>query len=293
MARFVKQTQLVRSSRPDLGQHGRIERRAVGDDLVGLNADVTQLLEKAFAARSVYIALNQLVADEPITIGRRRVNRKQEGELPLIDFINTQNTREFLHDPGLVISREVKAPSIGAAPLANAGLTGLYPEIAGEAFGHAAHGHPILVDGGDGGRDDPIGVASIGTEEGRLDAEVMLAGGAEMHADGDEQQGRAIEIEVNGDALGGRKARGGLLAAVTRYGWQQVRDLTHLTKRMIDGQCGETVSFLVGVVQIVYHAGTASASQQTSITQSPLHWYMLASRDVTLISRRTQRRHVR
>ena len=45
-----------------------------------------------------------------------------------------------------------------------------------------------------------------------------------------------IEIEVNGDALGGTEAWGGVLAAVARKGRQQVRDLTHLTDRLIDSQ---------------------------------------------------------
>src|SRR6266568_3842453 len=45
-----------------------------------------------------------------------------------------------------------------------------------------------------------------------------------------------IEIEINGDALGGTEAGGWVLAAVARKARQQVRDLTHLTDRLIDGQ---------------------------------------------------------
>ena len=92
-----------------------------------------------------------------------------------------------MHDPGLIISHEIKAGPIGPAPLSDAGFTGTHPEIAGQAIGHPAHGHPILLDGGDRRGDDPIGVAGIGPEEGRLGAKVMLASGAEMHADGDEE----------------------------------------------------------------------------------------------------------
>ena len=92
-----------------------------------------------------------------------------------------------MYDPGLIIGHEVKAGSIGSAPLPNAGLTGTHPEIAGEAIGYAAHGHPILVDGGNRRGDDPIGVAGVRTEKGRLGAQVMLASGAEMHANRDEE----------------------------------------------------------------------------------------------------------
>ncbi len=46
--------------------------------------------------RSVHIAVDQLVADEPITIRRHWVNCKQEGQLPLIDFIDTEDTRKCL-----------------------------------------------------------------------------------------------------------------------------------------------------------------------------------------------------
>src|SRR5262249_38721607 len=138
---FVKQTQLMCSGGPDLGQHGWVERRAVGDDLVGLDAGVTQLTQKAFDARSIYIALDQLVADEPIAIRRRWINREQKSELTLIDFIDTQDARKRLHDPGLIIGHEVKAGSIDTAPLANAGLTWTHPEIARETFGHTTHRH--------------------------------------------------------------------------------------------------------------------------------------------------------
>ena len=88
---FVKQTQLVRGSGPDLGQHGRVERRAVSDDLVRVDAGVAQALEKAFDRRSVHIAVDQLVADEPIAIRRRRVHREEESELTLIDFIDAED----------------------------------------------------------------------------------------------------------------------------------------------------------------------------------------------------------
>ena len=53
-----------------------------------------------------------------------------------------------------------------------------------------------------------------------------------------------IEIEVDGDALGDREAGDGLLAAITREGRQQVRDLTHLTDRLIKGQGEKQHPFL-------------------------------------------------
>jgi hypothetical protein len=269
MPTFVKETQLVCRGGPNLGQHSWLERGAISNDLIGVNASGVQLLEKLFNLDGIHISLHQLVADQAIAIGCRRINREQEGELALIDFIDTQDARECLHNPGLVIGREVKASTIGPAPLPNTRLTRAHPEIAGEAFGHAAHGHPILIDGGDSRGDDPIGVSGIGAEEGRLGAEVMLARGTEMHADRNKQQGGTIKIEINGDTLGGSETRSWLLAAVTREGRQQVRHLTHLTDRVIEGQWRETESFLIGVVQIFYHAGIALASRQTSITQSP------------------------
>ena len=59
-----------------------------------------------------------------------------------------------------------------------------------------------------------------------------------------------IAIEVNGDALSGTEAGSGLLAAVTRDGRQQVRDLTHLTDRVIEGQRDEPESFLQRIVHL-------------------------------------------
>src|SRR6266542_5808977 len=83
-----------------------------------------------------------------------------------------------------------------------------------------------------------------------------------------------IKVEINGDPLGIREARGGLPAAVTGYGREQVRDLAHLTDRLIDGQGGEIDSFLLGIGHTFYHAGAAPASLQTSITQSRRWWYI-------------------
>lgn len=216
MARFVKEAQLVRSGGPDFAQHGRIKRRAVSDDLIRVDAGGAQLLEKAFDRPSVAIAVDHLLADQPIAMRRRRVDREQEGQVALIDLIDTQDAGTCRHDPGLIIGQEVKASPIGAAALPNAGFTGAQPKIAGEALRHAAHGQPILLDGGDGRGDDPVGVAGIGSEEGRLGAEVLLAASAEMHAERDEKQNRMIESAVDGDALGGREAGGNLLAAITR-----------------------------------------------------------------------------
>ena len=68
-----------------------------------------------------------------------------------------------------------------------------------------------------------------------------------------------IEIEVNGDALGGTEAGSGLVAAVTRNGRQQVRDLTHLTGRVIEGQREEPESFLKSVLYI--HSTTLALCQ--------------------------------
>jgi hypothetical protein len=97
-----------------------------------------------------------------------------------------------------------------------------------------------------------------------------------MDADRDEEQDGVIEIEINGDALGGREAGGRVLAAVARYGRQQVRDLTHLTGRVIDAQGKKQNPLLVEVVQIFYHAAAGAARPQTSITQSPVRAILLS-----------------
>lgn len=136
--------------------------------------------------RSIHITLEQLVADEPIAIRSRRVNCEQDGDLALIDFIDTQDAGKFLDDPGLVISHEVKVRPIGVAPLTNTGFTGTDPKIARKPIGDATHRHPIVVDCGNGGGDDTIGVAGIGTEERRLGAKVMATRDTEMDADSDE-----------------------------------------------------------------------------------------------------------
>ena len=90
-----------------------------------------------------------------------------------------------------------------------------------------------------------------------------------------------IEIEVNGDALSGTEAGSGLLAAVAGNGRQQVRDLTHLTDRVIEGQRDEPESFLQRIVQLFYHAAAGPARLQTSITQSRRSWISIG-RTVTV-----------
>ena len=91
-----------------------------------------------------------------------------------------------------------------------------------------------------------------------------------MDTDGNQQEHRVLQIDVEGHAASRTVAWCDLAAAVARCSRQKVRQFANLAERGIDGQCEEAGSFLQRVVHIFYHAIGALAGLQTSITQSRL-----------------------
>ena len=75
----MEQTQLMGGRWPDFRQHRRIAGRAIGDDLVGLDAGCPQPLEERLNHGGINGAMHQLVADEPIAVGGGRVDGQQQG----------------------------------------------------------------------------------------------------------------------------------------------------------------------------------------------------------------------
>ena len=96
----------------------------------------------------------------------------------------------------------------------------------------------------------PIGVAGIRTQKRWLGTEILVAEWAIMDADGDQQEHRVIQINVERHAGGGREAGRDLAAAVAGRCGQEIGQFTNLAGRGIDRGQGDKQSFLHISVQI-------------------------------------------
>jgi len=75
-----------------------------------------------------------------------------------------------------------------------------------------------------------------------------------MDTDGNQQEYRVLQVNVNGHTAGGTVARGRLATAVAGRRGQEIGQFTNLAGRGIDRGQGEGESFLHIVVRIFYHA---------------------------------------
>jgi len=139
MTRLLEEAELMSGGRPDLRQDGRIERGAIRDHFLRANTGLLEPARKAGNGVAIHRPIDQLIADQAIPRWRRRINRKQEGKRPLIDFIDAQNAREFLDHPGQIARLVLQVAAVGA----DHALGGPNPEIAGHAVGHAPEGQAI------------------------------------------------------------------------------------------------------------------------------------------------------
>jgi hypothetical protein len=96
----MEQAQLLRGCRPDLTQQAGVDGRAVGDDLYRIDPGRTQSAQEAVHHALVDGALHQLVTHQAIAIGAGRVHGQEQGELALIDLVDTQHPGERLDYPG-------------------------------------------------------------------------------------------------------------------------------------------------------------------------------------------------
>jgi hypothetical protein len=64
--------------------------------------------EKSLYVCGVQVAVYELAPYQSVSVRRSWVNCQQEGQSVLVDFVYTENTRELAHDPGLIVSAEVK-----------------------------------------------------------------------------------------------------------------------------------------------------------------------------------------
>ena len=188
--------------------------------------------------------MDQLIADEPIAIRCGRINGKEQGELSLIDLVDTQDAGELADNPGLVIGHEVEGLTIGSNPVADHAFAGLNPKVSGEACGDAAHGHAIETDGLDGFLDNTVGVDGVGTEKGRLGTEIMLAGLTVMDTDRDEEQDGMVELNIDGGAVGGPDGRRGLGTAIAGDLALDPCHFTDVTGRVMNDGCSELIDRL-------------------------------------------------
>jgi hypothetical protein len=132
----------------------------------------------------------------------------------LVQLINAEHARKRLDHPRLVIAGEIQTGAVATAPAADAPFAGADPEISGQACRGAPEGHPILIDRLHRFGDHSIGIDGIGPQEWRLRPEIVVTGTTMVDADGDEQQGWLIEIQIDGSARNRTEARRHLATAI-------------------------------------------------------------------------------
>lgn len=174
--RLRKQAELMGCGGPDLFEQAGIERRAIGDDLIGLDACSAQAREQSLDIGLLDGPGDQQIPDEPVAIWSGRVNCHEQSEIALIDFVDAQDARKLLHHPGEIVDGEIEVLSGDPTPAADRTFAGLDPEIAGQAFCSTPKGHPIVIDRLDGFLNHAVGIAGIGTQKRWLRPKVMVAG---------------------------------------------------------------------------------------------------------------------
>jgi len=174
-AGLMEQAELVRSLGPDTGDGFRIKGRTVGDHLLGAQPHPPESIQKLPHIISTDGAMDQLIANQPITPLARGVDCHEQRKPVLVDLIDAENARERFDDPGLIGLVQADGSAVAATPVSHGGLTGTYPEVAGHPLGDTAEGHPILIDSGHGSADDPVGVDGVGPQKGRLSSKIVLA----------------------------------------------------------------------------------------------------------------------
>src|SRR4029434_2724899 len=98
-----------------------------------------------------------------------------------------------------------------------------------------------------------------------------------MDTDGNQQEYRVLQVNVNGHAVGGTVARGRLPTAVAGCRGQEIGQFTNLAGRGIDRGQGERESFLYIVVRIFYHACALPAYKRQLRSLSKFHEIMPVS----------------
>jgi hypothetical protein len=184
----MKQAELMGCGGPDLFEQAGIERRAIGDDLIRLDACGAQAREQSLNIGLLDGPSDQQIPEEAVAIWSGWVNCHQQGEVALIDFVDAQDTRKLLDHPGQVINGEVDLLTGDSAPAADRAFRGPDPEIAGQAFCGTAKGHPIAIDRLDGFLNHAVGIAGIGTQKRWLCPKIMVAGRTEMDTNSNQQQ---------------------------------------------------------------------------------------------------------
>lgn len=199
---------------PDLTEHVWVEGRAVRDDFVGLDPSLAQALEEALDVGLLDVAVNELVSDQPVAAWRGRIDGEEQRQLVLVDLIDTEDAGELSNYPRLVVLLEGQSPGVIATPEPDHPLAGPDPEVAGEALGNSTEGQAVAKDRIDRLLDHPPGVGGVWPQERWLEAEVVPTGRAEVDADDDLKQHRAVEIDVDGDSAGVPDTPGDLGAVI-------------------------------------------------------------------------------
>jgi hypothetical protein len=237
-ATLVEEAKLVHGGGPDLFECFGVDRRAIGDYLIGVDAHCSQLREELLDVFALDPSVDQLVAYELVATLPSGVHRQEQRQFVLVELIDAQDPGELLNHPSLVVAFEVHPFSVIPAPPSDHRLAGGNPEVPGEPTRHPPHSHPVSVDREDGLLSNSLGVDSIGTKKRRLDTKVARAGWTVVDAHGYEQEHRMVQIDVYGAAGSLPDPPSGLGAPLASDGGQAVADMRDRTGDVVEGGRG-------------------------------------------------------
>lgn len=180
------------------GERLRVERRAIGDHLLGFDACLTQSFEEVLDLLAVHLSVDQLVSHQPVSLRYGRIHGHKQRQLALVDLVDAQNPGELLDHALLVVFVEAQALGVVVAPAADHRLARSDPEVPRQPLTDPPYGHAVLVDRKDGLFANTLGVDGVWPEKRRPGAEVPLTAAAVMDADGHQQEQRTFQIEVYG-----------------------------------------------------------------------------------------------
>jgi hypothetical protein len=107
---------------------GGMNCRVVGDHLLGLDPRPLEPAEEPPRIGLVDPALHQAIAEKPIAIGGRRIDREQEGQTVFLHLVDAQDPGGLADDPAPVIPGQRQALGMGRAPEAAMRSVGRTPK---------------------------------------------------------------------------------------------------------------------------------------------------------------------
>ena len=237
----VKDAELMTGVGPEFGQHGGVEVRAVGDDHVGQEAVVLEVVQEAPHVVLI-VGRNQGEGDGEIA---QRVGGQKQRAVAQVQFVDAQGAGEMVEGP-LAVGGHVGLADLPVEAVVEEAVGQVEEEVALQRLLQAIHAHAVVEQAVDDGFADAVGVLGSRFDALDLGAEGLAAGAA-----GAVFSDRQFDDEDLAESDVADRSCVGVLARRPRLPQcGQGKDLwgTIATENANGGMASMPVSFWVGVV---------------------------------------------